>query len=358
MNVNVHNNENILSPSEVERIQSAGAKWPFNAEIVVETSFSKPAFEAEMKGWVQSPSTVAIGVDPKHHFTITRFGNETGIVPEQWNDISKSGDPLFKQGKWADGLIAIGARAEMSHEQAKAAPFLSTPQATVIVPPRETHMDLSTKIFFWSVGMLGAVAVVILALNAWRAHKKRKEFEAKAAEAARELEETQARTREEKEWHEKFKETVGTPGPVSAARQKVTPPAPLMPRPARMSYAPRPVAAHPPPAPVYAAPAQQTVVVQGGGGSGDLATGYLIGSMSARRDEEVVVHRHERVEPASPPSYRAKQSTPTYGGGSSSSNDSGGSSSGWGGGSSDSGGGGSDFGGGGGFDSGGGGSDF
>jgi uncharacterized membrane protein YgcG len=347
MNVNVHNNESILSHSEVERIQTVGAKWPFNAEIVVETSFSKPAFEAEMKGWVQTPTTVAIGVDPKHHFTITRFGNETGIVPEQWNDIAKSGDPLFKQGKWADGLIAIGARAEMSHEQAKAAPFLSTPQATVIVPPRETHMDLSTKILFWSVGLFGAVAVAILAFNAWRAHKKRKEFEAKAAEAARELEEKQARTREEKEWHEKFKETVGTPGPVSAARQRTSPPAPVMPRPA-------PPAA---PAPVYAAPAQQTVVVQGGGGSGDLATGYLIGSMSARRDEEVV-HRHEhRYEPPSPPSYRAKQSTPTYGGSKSSSDDSGGSSSGWGGGSSDIGGGGSDFGGGG-FDSGGGGSDF
>jgi len=358
MNVNVHNNENILSPSEVERIQAVGAKWPFNAEIVVETSFSKPAFEAEMKGWVQTPATVAIGVDPKHHFTITRFGNETGIVPEQWNDIAKAGDPLFKQGKWADGLIAIGARAEMSHEQAKAAPFLSTPQAAVIVPPRETHMDLSTKILFWSVGIFGAVAVAILAFNAWRAHKKRKEFEAKAAEAARELEEKQARSREEKEWHEKFKETVGTSGPVSAARQRVTPPEPVMPRPARSTYVPRPAAPAPSPSPVYVAPppVQQTTVVVDRGGSGDLATGYLIGSMSARRDEEVV-HRHEhRYEPPSPPSYRERQSTPTYGG--SRSDDSGGSSSGWGGGSSDSGGGGSDFGGGGGFDSGGGGSDW
>lgn len=365
MTVTIHNNESILSPNDVNRLQHAVASWPFDTQIVVETARSRAVFEGEMRGWVQTPATVAIGVDPSHHVTITRFGSEAGVGPEFWNEVSKAGDPLFKQQRWVDGILAIGARAELHHQQphvVQTVPIVSQP-TPVFVPPKEHHMP------GWVAPALIVALLVGLALPLFFIYRAKKKSEAMMETLRQEREEAEAerqRRREEADWHEKFKEATADtevsriPPPVSAAR-------PVYQR----NY--RPVSQ----APVYAPPPQPPVVVVGnqGGGSGDLATGMLLGEMVGRSEREEIVHDHvvERVyESPKPryrepePSYSSSSSSPNdddaggsssdYGSSSSSSSDdSGGSSSDYGG-SSDSGGGGSDFGGS--SDSGGGSSDW
>jgi len=349
MAIQVHDEAGLLGPGDLSSLQAATGRWPFEVHVITSTSApSKAAFEAQVSKAVDGPNVVAIGVDPTHHLTIVHFGKETGVPASQWSSIYSAGNNDFKSSHWASGLIKIADRATNAKRQA---------ETVTIQPDRPGASTDHTGL--WIFGGIVAVACIIGLYYWWKAKKQAEERQRLLDLEMEEAAERNARNREEREWHDKYKNR-------EAAKESSPPPAP---RPTPRPTYSRPASSYMP-AP---APAPSTVVVNQSGGSGDLMTGYMLGRMDSPRvvEREVIVeevverprHRHY-VEPT--PSYSNSDDS---GGGSSSwgssgsSNDSGGgSSSSW---SSDSGGGssswdsGSSFdSGGGGFDSGGGGSDW
>jgi hypothetical protein len=318
---------------DAQALQAEAARWPFALHVLVGDYGTKANLMRAAHECVSAPNVVCVGVDPVHHATQSRFGTATGVRPNDFEIIAASGNERFKQGDWRGGIEAIADRArESAASSAFAGPVTVQASAPIVNIQAPQPADSSSHWVLWTLVALIAGYALFLA---WRVRRRQREVEEDMRRISDESAAAVSRGEEECDWNEHAKE----------AFRKSSP------RPEDDGYSP-PRARR---MPVRAsAAASVTVVNQGGGGSsGDLALGYMLGRDASPRvvEREVVVRDRES----------SSSSSWDAGGGGSSFSDSSSSydsSS-----SSDSGGGGSDFGssfdsGGGGFDSGGGGSDF
>lgn len=272
MTVRIHDEAGVFSAADVQRLEGAGL--PFDLHVLVSTASSnRGALESRVHGEVDGSNVVAIGVDPSHHWAVVHFGNGTGISPSSWQTVLAAGKQDFHDAKWADGVLKSAG---------KAAQMKTSTVVAVNGRPEQSHDNTGLWIFG---GVILAVAAVVGYLW-WRARRKEREFRERAA-------------------------SIGS-GPYRTAGS-AAPDEPVRTR-----------AGHSAPA------APSTVVVNHGGGSSDLLTGYIIGSST-----------HQPSSSSHSSSHSSSSSS--YDSGGSSGWDSGGSSFDSGGGGFDMGGGGCDF---------------
>lgn len=326
--------------SKAAELQSLAS--PFDLKIAIVSTDSRAALDARVASMVTSSNTLAIGIDPTHHYTFTHFGVGTGVPRDRYQDIARSGNGEFKAGRWGDGVLAIASNAAAAKKESQHT------TTTIVVPSQVTTVEKPVPIWPFA---LGAAAIALGFWLVWRWNKRRQaEISSTIDDFKSETAQMRSRNVEEQAWHDRFKEgRAAQNDPSPRAEDLQAQPPPPSPRTSRrvVSELPAPPPKAPPrrvvhhyvPAPIAPPP----VVVQQSSGN-DLLTGVLIGeaiaSRPAYRAPEPEYHRHRTPTP-DPSSF----SSGSGGGGFD-----------WGG-SSDSGGsGGGDFGGG--FDGGGGGGDF
>lgn len=357
------------SLSALDRDMLSGISTPLDVNILLTAADSRPGLEIQVHDMVTTANTLAIGVDPVHHYVFTHFGTGTGIRKADYLAIEKAGNAEFHAGHWGAGLRAIVNSATAASSQ--------TQRSEVVIQQPTTVVEHSASAWPFVVGF-GLLAAAVLLV--WRWMRRRSiAIENAAQEARDEAQELRKRNIEEQGWHDKLSQKMGhdapraapaTPaestkgatvvsinqsGGVTAREVLQIAPAPdpdlrsIPVAPPASAYARAPQVVHhyhrAPMAPVVIA-AQPTVY----GGGNDFLTGMLVGEALERPREREVVREVVREEPR----YSRSRDDDGGGGGSSwGSSDTSSSSD-----SFDSGGGGGGFDSGGGNDGGGGGGDF
>lgn len=323
----------VLSHSDAASIQALPSH--LNFRILVTSATSKGDLDAAVGRSVNSSDTVAIGLDPGHHWVYTHFGVGTGIAVADRVPIERAGSPDFRAGHYADGIKAIMSSASAASSRVE--------HGSVVIKQETAIVDHGVPIWPFLVGF-GALTVVIILV--WRAVRRRQNDVIEAAEDVRdEARKAWKRGEEEQGWHDRFAAGAGKGAGVSPLRQSGPSVTPLEIPPGPASV---PVIHIHQSAPIPVAPMMMPQPYYGGGGNNDFLTGMLVAeALEQPRVEREVVREVVREEPRY--ESRREDSSPALDT-SSSSYDSGSS-------SCDSGGGGGDFGGGGGGSDGGGGGD-
>lgn len=340
-----------LGTDAIGRINAATSS--LDVKVVLASTGSRAELDSMAGRLVNSANTVAIGVDPIHHYTFTHFGTGAGIASGDYQTIARAGNGEFKAGHWEQGIEAIIASAN-------AASVRTSARSSVIVQQPVTVVEHPISVWPTVLSFLVMAVVSFFVVRWWL--RKRIADQAKVLDGFREeADQMRSRNIEEQGWHDKFQATAGSslldtvaslPEVVMneqirekyskslAARRIIAPPSTV----AAQATTPeeRDRAAYLRSRDSYpVAPLREVHHYHENNSSNDLALGYMIGSASAPRETVVVREEHRQ---------RAETPAPS----SSSSSDWGSSS-----GSSDSGSGGGGFdSGGGGFDGGSGGGDF
>jgi hypothetical protein len=312
----VHDSTGTLTSSDESALKSDASDWPFDVNLLLEAVSSKSMLENDAHAAVTRPNVVAIALDPVHHKIVTRFGASTGVKVVDFDTITSAGNAHFHSGEWRQGIEAVALRAKASAQTSAGVVVSSTP---VIV---EQHQGLAWSTWLIIALLVGALVSVVV----WVWRKARYGLQEIREEAA----EMRSHNIKEQSWEDSVQRT--------SVRQRM--PSPFV------AAAPRGYA-------VSTSAAPTTVVVNNDHGSGDLATGIILGEALADRRQPVVEREVVYEKPSRSVDGGGSDSSWGSGSSSSSSSDSGGSSS-----SYDSGGSSSFDSGGGGFDFGGGGSDF
>lgn len=322
----------VLTESQKDVLNNLTSKA--DVKIVIVSTSSRSELDATVHNLVNTPNTLAIGLDPTHRFTNMHFGSGLGVPSSEFNAIRASGNSEFKQGHWAAGLETIIKNADAEIGLAR----MSTQIATTPVIVQQPVIEHPVSAVPFVVGGLFILATVILMWRWIARRQQRSEAEArKVVDGFREeADELRSRNIKEAAYYSKIESkdaqsTVKTAGvPIVrqrevAAAHKYIPPVHL-PRSAPATT--RQVANLGRP---------HVTVVNNGSNSNDLALGIAIGQMSTPRVVERVVERSSTPAPSRSSSYDSGSSSSSYDSGSSSSWDSGSSSGGF-----DSGGGGFD----------------
>lgn len=324
--------------SSVDHSALEGMRTPLDVKVLFTSADTRIGLEMQVHDMVTTANTLAIGVDPLHHYAFVHFGTGTGIRHGDYIPIERAGNGEFHLGNWGAGVRAIVNAASAASSQ--------TQQSEVVIQQPVTVVEHHAAVWPY---LLGFGLLAAACLLAWRWMRRRSiSIENAAQEARDEAQEMRARNIEEQGWHDRLGEKMGATPAASPAQpvaqiRSIPPamdvlavPGPL-PRPTRETVFRQP----PYQQPSYAPAAVPIIVNQG---SNDLLTNMLLIDALERPQREIV------REVVREPVY-------DWGGGSSSDSGGGGSSFDSGGSPSDSGGGGGgDFGGG--SDGGGGGGDF
>lgn len=141
-------------------LETASRKWSFDAVVMIYYAPSKADLQDHVTRAAHG-NTLAIGIDPMHHFTFVRYGNGTGIPSSEADVIWRQGNVYFKNGAFAEGAIAIanyaqGTIADVAEQAARAPtkptvrfgtdyppskPTYVAPVQEVYIPPRSTAPD-------------------------------------------------------------------------------------------------------------------------------------------------------------------------------------------------------------------------
>jgi hypothetical protein len=323
--IEIRDNAGFIPPSDVVRLRADQASWPFDVHVLAEVVDTRDTLEDDAHRAVTNPQVVVLAVDPTHHRTVVRFGNETGVKSGDYDSIAQAGGAHFRAHEVADGFEAMITRVRASREAARAISTSSTP---VIV---QEGLSGGT----WWLIALSFACFAGLAVWLYRRSKRDREVFSAALDENR-LETAELRSRNVEEMlYDDTGVRAHAPRPVTAMRS------------GRVAGAPMP-------SPVVSSPVITSPVIVNNTGGNDLLTGMLIGEeLNRPRVVERVVEREERSRSEDSGGSSSSWDSGSSVSSSSSSDDSGGASS-----SYDSGGS-SDFGSsGGGFDGGGGGSDW
>lgn len=190
-----------LSASDVSALQ--GVSTPLDVRILFTSSDSKPGLDMHVHDMVTSANTLAIGVDPVHHYAYTHFGTGTGIRHADYLAIARAGNAEFHAGNWGAGVRAVVTAADAASSQMQ--------RSEVVIQQPTTVVEHSTSPWPFVVGF-GLLAVAVLLVWRWMRRRSR-DIENAAQEARDEAQEMRARNIEERGWNDKFRQKVGT-GPV------------------------------------------------------------------------------------------------------------------------------------------------
>ena len=120
----------LLSPQDIQALQTKAATLPFDVHLLIEKAGSKAALEDHAHAWVDGPKVVVVGLDPAGHHVVARFGVQTGVKTGDFDTVTLAGNTHFRAGEFVPGIEAIWTRARASAE-AKAA--ITTQAAPVIL---------------------------------------------------------------------------------------------------------------------------------------------------------------------------------------------------------------------------------
>lgn len=343
------------------RADLAATPSQFRVRALFVSAPTREALDARVSAAVTSPSTLAIGVDPGHHWTFTHFGVDTGVRSGDYQMVARAGLADFKAGDWAGGAKAIASRAQAVAQQRSSGTPVIVQQPTTVVDHGVSPWPF--VIGFGALTLLGYVLYRALRAKGDRIAEAAEDMKREAAEMASKNIEADVTAKFDASLA-KHKSKASAKFDASMAKRKASAEKSALPRSTTDEYIER--TAHARPRGGLAAPAQRplnvTNVTYGTAyapapvivrdSSSDMLTGMMIGDAMSRPagiEREVVVERSYHSSPApepAPSSYDSGSSGSSWSDSSSSSS------------SYDSGGSSGDFGGGGGFDGGGGGGDF
>src|SRR6187399_2302818 len=144
----------------------AGASWPsrpFDVVVTTGTFPSRDALDAAVGSAIKAPRVLSIGVDPTHRFVSVHFGKGLGIESSEFTPVRASGNQLFREGRWNDGVDAITAQAEAA---------LPKTHSTVVV---EQRAEESSSLGWWIGGAI--FLAVVIGLVIWVRRRDRAQAE-------------------------------------------------------------------------------------------------------------------------------------------------------------------------------------
>jgi hypothetical protein len=104
----VRDSASLLTPADRHAIESAAERYPFDVRVLTTTDYAdQPSFSRYVGAQVSAPDMVVVGIDPAHHHTQVHFGTGSRVDRSQWSSIERAGNPEFREGRWAAGVIAI-----------------------------------------------------------------------------------------------------------------------------------------------------------------------------------------------------------------------------------------------------------
>lgn len=295
----------LLNPTQLSVLNNLASKA--DVKIVISSSRSRAELDGATHNLVNTPNTLAIGIDPIHKYTFTHFGSGLAIPSADFKAIATSGNLEFKAGRWAEGVTAIvhNADAEIG--------LLRTVSSTtpVIVQQPVIEHPVSAVPF-----VIGGLLVMLIGYVIWRLlNKKAKETEQVLSGFRDEAAELRSRNIKEAAYYNKIPETVKPlPETVTALPNDRNTREMFVAK--KMNVKPTKTYVRPQRPVVRTAPA--TVIVQGNNNSGnDLVTGMVIGSMM-NQPREVIRERSVTPAPSRSSSYDSGSSSSSYDSGSSS----------------------------------------
>lgn len=213
-----------LSSSDVQVLQSM--RTPFDVHVTVTSADSRLGLEIHTHAEVTSSNTVAIGVDPVHHYTFTHFGTGTGISPTDYQSIAHAGNGEFHVGRWADGIRAIVNAASAASTEGQ--------RGSVVIQQPTTVVDHEVSPWPFVVG--GGVLILVFAFLWHVIRKRQRAVDQSINEFKDEAQELRSRNIEEQGWHDKMAAQM----PVDKATRMAVAASPILPAPPMPAQPPRP----------------------------------------------------------------------------------------------------------------------
>lgn len=112
----IHDRLNLLSLEQTQLVE--GRSWPFQVYLLISEPVPLGELHNRVSQQISDPNMVGIGVDPKGHHTVVRFGKGSGIPEDARKAIAKAGDHFFRKGDWAGGVNSILQAAQEARTSA------------------------------------------------------------------------------------------------------------------------------------------------------------------------------------------------------------------------------------------------
>ena len=98
-----------------DSIVTRALRWSFSTRVLVSSSSAtRSAFERRAIDALNAADMLVIGIDPVHRYTVVRMGMGLSLETNAYSQIASAGNSSFKDRLWADGIGAIGDKAQSS----------------------------------------------------------------------------------------------------------------------------------------------------------------------------------------------------------------------------------------------------
>ena len=176
----------LLSTPMRDSIVTRARRWSFSTRVLVSSSSAtRSAFERRAMDALNTADMLVIGIDPVHRYTVVRVGLGLNLEPNTYSQIASAGNSSFKDRLWADGIGAIGDKAQSSiayadyiqHTKSMEVPArppvrgLAT-QSQVPVRSARSSSDAGGFIGWW---LLGLIVTLIVICSVWAIIARRRE---------------------------------------------------------------------------------------------------------------------------------------------------------------------------------------
>ena len=105
----------LLSTPMRDSIVTRARRWSFSTRVLVSSSSAtRSAFERRAIDALNAADMLVIGIDPVHRYTVVRMGMGLSLEANAYSSIASAGNSSFKDRLWADGIGAIGDKAQSS----------------------------------------------------------------------------------------------------------------------------------------------------------------------------------------------------------------------------------------------------
>lgn len=105
----------LLSTPMRDSIVTRALRWSFSTRVLVSSSSAtRSAFERRAIDALNAADMLVIGIDPVHRYTVVRMGMGLSLETNAYSQIASAGNSSFKDRLWADGIGAIGDKAQSS----------------------------------------------------------------------------------------------------------------------------------------------------------------------------------------------------------------------------------------------------
>lgn len=168
-----------------DSIVTQARQWPFSTRVLTSTaSANRGAFERRAMDALNSSDMLVIGIDPAHRYVVIRMGTGLNLEPGGYSRIASAGNDNFKNSRWADGIIAIGQKAQSQVTYSNYIQHSKSLEVPVRPPPRIVVHETEGNSIGWL--LLGLIVTLIAICSVWAIITRRRDRQARIdAEAER-----------------------------------------------------------------------------------------------------------------------------------------------------------------------------